>query len=89
MQLLHGQSALRVAFHKRIVHALHFGVMRQELRDPQSIVILPLYPDRKRLDTAQQEPGRVGIHDAAQCGAGGVDGVDQVLTSGDDAADQV
>ncbi len=71
------------------MHARHLGVLRQKLRDPQSVVILPLHPHRQRLDAAQQQPCGVGIHHPAQGGASFVDLLDQVLPSGNDAADQV
>ena len=89
VHLLHRQGALGMAFDEGIVHAPHLGVLRQKLCDAQGVVILPLHSHRQRLDAAQQQPGGVRIHGAAQRGAGFVDLLDQVLAAGDDAADQV
>ena len=61
----------------------------QELGYSQGIVVLPMHPDRQRLDAAQQQPGRVRIHVAAERSAGGVNRVDQVSASGDDSTNQV
>src|SRR5882724_6957214 len=78
-----------MAFDEGVVDAPNLGVSSQKLGDAQRVVVLPLHPHRQRSDAAQQQPGSMGIHNATQSGASLMDLLDEVLASGNDAADQV
>ena len=78
-----------MAFKEGIMYAPHLRMLRQELGNPQRIVVLTLDADGQGSNAAEEQSGGVGIHVPTQRGAGGVDSLDQILAAGDDAADQV
>src|SRR5882757_10706589 len=51
------QRMLRMAFEAGVVHPLDFRMAFQELRNRHCVRAVPLHPERKSLDPAQDEKG--------------------------------